>query len=128
MFYGILWITKCLKTSFVLSVRLCSVHLVLITNKPFWMNSVAFFMWPDHHEAIDETQSLSFISFVHWHSIFTYLLRYFGNDVKKLWEFWKAETRFTSSVLYRIELKTAAIMKKLPVKENELVCKIYFNS
>ena len=53
----------------------------------------------DHHDAITETLSLSFISHF-WAPYFHLLVTFFRNDVRKNGWFWKRQ--FTSSILYRI--------------------------
>ena len=62
------------------------------------MNSLAFFIRNDHHDAIAETPSLSFIYSIFIGSLFS--LACFGNDFRKILK--NRELFFTSSILYKI--------------------------
>ena len=67
------------------------------------MNSLVFFIQHDHHDVIAETQSLSFIYSLFIGSQFHLLAAsVFAQWRQKNFEFWKAETRFTGSILNKI--------------------------
>ena len=67
------------------------------------INSLAFFVRYDHHDAITETHSLSLFSVFHWLAIFTCLLRCFSNYVRKTGKF--AKPRHDSLALFYIEFQ-----------------------
>ena len=56
--------------------RLCSYH----TD---WMNSLVFFIWHDHHDAIIVTQPPIWFSLFQWLAFFYFYLRSVGKDVWK---------------------------------------------
>ena len=76
------------------------------------MNSLAFFIRYDLHDARTETQkSLRLCSLFHWFDIFTCSHRISSMTSRKLWKLWKAETRFTNSILYKILFKLISFKK-----------------